>query len=434
MDPASSRELVAEADPTSVLYASLLSTVQDYLSDHELAIRKAAVEVVRSVSTTSVYCKVIMQQIAWWLQSDKPSDQRTALTDMVALAFPASPLLEAILSLLEHDNGRVRQAAVTCLHQHVVEVSTADEQANNFLDMISNVKVYIAQVFADIMMHDMRAPALDMFTEVHEDAQTKIAAFTLHFHSAHITHASVCNAVLALDHESIELVEAALRYLTMAALCSASHMSRTPAVSAISGCVFSFLPSLHQYCSDSAWLAALLQDAQGTTGLKKILIQQAVALVAKCTSLDLLSACIVLLTDEQASVRMEAVTMFELYFDVRVGPADQSQPGVAPSQPLSLKHQLIDMFKCVSCHSTTLHSMLICLCEYRSELVNSEDIKSKERVLRSIATLRLTSNTLESILITFIAHPNTSIKTLTLTALAALRVYSPAVCLHSIAQ
>ena len=262
MDPASSRELVAEADPTSVLYASLLSTVQDYLSDHELAIRKAAVEVVRSVSTTSVYCKVIMQQIAWWLQSDKPSDQRTALTDMVALAFPASPLLEAILSLLEHDNGRVRQAAVTCLHQHVVEASTADEQANNFLDMISNVKVYIAQVFADIMMHDMRAPALDMFTEVHEDAQTKIAAFTLHFHSAHITHASVCNAVLALDHESIELVEAALRYLTMAALCSTSHMSRTPAVSAISGCTFS---PFHN-CFSMVLICMARSAAAGCTG------------------------------------------------------------------------------------------------------------------------------------------------------------------------
>ncbi len=54
-----------EQNPTSNLYASILSVVQDYLSDHELSIRKAAVRFVRSVLITSTYCKVCACELAF---------------------------------------------------------------------------------------------------------------------------------------------------------------------------------------------------------------------------------------------------------------------------------------------------------------------------------------------------------------------------------
>jgi len=235
LDPYGANE-IAEDDqnPTSNLYASILSTVQDYLSDHELTIRKAAVRFVRGVSTSSVYCKVISQQVAWWLQSDKIADQRVALTDMVALSFPSSVLLDTILALLEHPEPRTVEAAVTCLHHHIVE-KDHNESQTDFLDMISNVKTHIAQVFADLMISDLRTPTLDMFTEDTESDTTKTSAFQLLFHARFLTHPAVCNAVMAMESSSNELVEASLQYLVMAALLADNPIDRTPAISALSG-------------------------------------------------------------------------------------------------------------------------------------------------------------------------------------------------------
>lgn len=224
-----------EKNPTSDLYASILSTVQDYLSDTELSIRKAAVRFVRGVSPSSVFCKVISQQVAWWLQSDKLPDQRVALTDMVALSFPSSVLLDTILTLLEHSEQRSVQAAVTCLHHHIVEKYHDNESSSDFLDMVSNLKVYIAEVFAELMISDLRTPTLDMFTEDQESDATKTTAFQLLFHAHHFPHPAVCNAVMALESSSTELVEAALNYLVVAALLADNPVTRAPAISALTG-------------------------------------------------------------------------------------------------------------------------------------------------------------------------------------------------------
>ena len=256
LDPYGAGEMPeVQQNPTSDLYASILSTVQDYLSDHELSIRKAAVRFVRGVSPSSVYCKVISQQVAWWLQSDKIADQRVALTDMVALSFPPSVLLDTILSLLEHPDARTVQAAVTCLHHHVVELNHDDESSNDFLDMVSNLKVHIAEVFAELMISDFRTPSLDMFTNDQESDTTKTSAFQLLFHARHLTHPAVNNAVMALESSSKDLVEAALQYLVMAALLSDSPLTKAPAISALTGMCGGHKLMIHTL---SVWLSSIL--------------------------------------------------------------------------------------------------------------------------------------------------------------------------------
>eukprot|EP00042_Codosiga_hollandica_P054558 m.740879 g.740879 ORF g.740879 m.740879 type:complete len:2074 (-) comp58934_c0_seq2:142-6363(-) len=361
-------------NPTSNLYASVLSTVQDFLSDRELVIRKAAIRFVRSVSLSSVFCKVVCQQIVWWLQSDKAADQRAALTDMVALAFRPSSLLDTILTLLENEEARSRQAAITCLHHHVVEVQT--EEPTDFADMVGNVKEHISQVFTHLMQSDLRTPTLDMFTESKESDTTKMSAFKLLFHSQHLSHPAVCNAVLAIESSSDELVESALQYLVMAALIAAKPEVRAPALSALTG---------------------LMSEAQTLTKLKLLLISLAVAMREASVSFDLIQQATVLLTDKQATVRTEAAKMFEAYFHQEL-----KQPATSNSH--LLQHVLLEMF--------------------RSELVNAMTVNQKVVAMQSLAQLKISNAVLEFILISLLDHPDITIKTTALNTLADLHIHS----------
>jgi hypothetical protein len=233
-----------EQNPTGHLYGSVLSVVEDYLSDPEVEIRTAAVKFVRDVSVNNVFCKAVTQQIMWRSESDKPAERNRAMAVMIALLFEPSPLISEILRYIEHDAERVRQAAITCFSEHVHEKQCVDS-SHKFYTMMENVKAFIAQVVSDVMISDVRCPTLHMYTEVKESNVTKTAAFILLFHSRFVSHESVCNAVLALESSDEALLNAATAYLTLAALVCDAPDKRSPALSALSGEYFPFLLSDH---------------------------------------------------------------------------------------------------------------------------------------------------------------------------------------------
>jgi hypothetical protein len=223
-----------EENPLATLYGSVLSVVQDYMADPELDIRKAAVRFVKEVSVGTLFCKVMTQQITFWSESDKQVERVRAITDMVALLYPSSALLDGILHFLEADSERIRQVAITCLSEHIHEkypIATS----HKFYSLTSNVKTFITQVVSDVMISDVRTPTLHMYSEDKELPETKTAAFQLLYQARFVSHEAVCNAVLSLESTSDVLVVASISYLVMVALISEEAGTRSPAVSALAG-------------------------------------------------------------------------------------------------------------------------------------------------------------------------------------------------------
>ena len=226
-------EMSEEQNPTAHLYGAVLSVVEDYLGDSEVDIRNAAVKFVREVSVNNVFCKAVTQQIMWRSESDKIVERHRAMTVMVALLFQPSPLLSEVLRFIEHEHERVRQAAITCLSEHVHEKQHVDT-SHKFYAMMESVKAFMAQVVSDVMISDVRCPTLHMYTETSESVTTKTAAFVLLYHARYVSHEAVCNAVLALEHSDEALLSAATAYLTLAALVCDAADKRSPALSALS--------------------------------------------------------------------------------------------------------------------------------------------------------------------------------------------------------
>ena len=176
----------------------------DYLTDPDLEVRNAAISFIKDVA--------------------------------VGTLFRASTLLNAILHNIESPSERVRQAAITCLSEHVHEKESI-ERSHKFYDLISNVKAFIAQVVSDVMISDIRCPTLHMYSEEKEDLGTKVAAFTLLYEARFVSHEAVCNAVLALESTEEDLLAAATAYLVQVALIAEHPDQRLPAISAIGGMI-----------------------------------------------------------------------------------------------------------------------------------------------------------------------------------------------------
>ena len=101
-----------------------------------------------------------------------------------------------------------------------------------FSKLDGSIKVYIAQVFADLLLNLGAVPTVARFTSPGEPEEARIAGFKALQLMQSVDPRAVCSAVLALESESTALLDAAGGYLVFVGLATASD-DRVPAVAAI---------------------------------------------------------------------------------------------------------------------------------------------------------------------------------------------------------
>ncbi len=83
-------------------------------------------------------------------------------------------------------------------------------------------------------MTQFAAPSVPVFTRANELAATRAGTYSLLRCIQAFPHEAVCNAIIDLDEEDVNLVSSAVRYLTVTAAVDASN-DRRPAITAIAG-------------------------------------------------------------------------------------------------------------------------------------------------------------------------------------------------------
>lgn len=121
----------AEPDPT---YGSVVSTVQDYLMCEQLGPRVEACRFVRSVFNArpgAIFPKVIAQQVMTRLLSEEDFEIRCALTVAITLCFEPSPMLSAVVKLLDSTSYHARLVAVVCLYNTISDQRLLPKEESN---------------------------------------------------------------------------------------------------------------------------------------------------------------------------------------------------------------------------------------------------------------------------------------------------------------
>lgn len=116
------------------IYGSVVSTVQDYLMCNQLRPRVEACKFVRSAfnaRSNAVFPKVIAQQVMTRLLSEVDYEIRCALTVAITLCFEPSPMLSAVVELLDSKSYDARLVAVVCLHNTISDQRLLPKEESN---------------------------------------------------------------------------------------------------------------------------------------------------------------------------------------------------------------------------------------------------------------------------------------------------------------
>lgn len=89
-------------------------------------------------------------------------------------------------------------------------------------------------MFADVIATDLTTPRVAMFTRQVEEPQIVEEAFHFLRTAGAFSHESVCNAVMALEHDALSTATSAAKYLACACVRARTN-DRRPAATAMLG-------------------------------------------------------------------------------------------------------------------------------------------------------------------------------------------------------
>eukprot|EP00048_Salpingoeca_helianthica_P010958 m.157080 g.157080 ORF g.157080 m.157080 type:complete len:1321 (-) comp15161_c3_seq1:27-3989(-) len=371
-------EELPEPSARSVLLGTLLSTVQDCLSDPAMPVRRAAARVMAAASVGEVLAKVLSHQVTMWLQGDELM-RRAAIGNMVDLLFHATPTSAAAIGLLESENPRIRKLALVGINEFLVSpllsarAEAPDASARPFASLLTVLHDYIEEIFADVIATDLTRPRCAIFTRQVEEAAVMEAAFDFVRTAGSFNHEAVCNAVMALEHESIEVTVSAAKYLACACLRARTN-DRRPAATALQE----------------------IFGAAGNVALKDATIDTVVQLANTDLLAEGLEAFAVLCLDDSGDVRSN---MRKKFFPRFLG--EHSDPALAEG----LRNRLVKVLL--------------------GRLINSRSYEEKLSALQVAGTVGRCDDTLVDVLLTLLESDLAEVRIAVLACLDAVRCTRP---------